>query len=82
MSQIKLLLDVISDVRSLGDSLQAYADAAPEILGITAMTKLLGKKKFTEILGELLYKPTGKPTLVPASDKRKAWNPAQEDFKE
>lgn len=27
MSQIKLLLDVISDVRSLGDSLQAYADA-------------------------------------------------------
>lgn len=27
MSQIKLLLDIISDVRSLGDSLQAYADA-------------------------------------------------------
>ena len=46
------------------------------------MTKLLGKKKFTEILGELLYKPTGKPTLVPASDKRKAWNPAENDFKE
>lgn len=56
--------------------------AAPEILGITAMTKLLGKKKFNEILGELLYKPIGKPTLVPASDKRKAWNPAENDFKE
>ena len=56
--------------------------AAPEILGITAMTKLLGKKKFTEILGEFLYKPTSKPTLVPASDKRKAWNPAENDFKE
>lgn len=27
MSQIKLLLDIISDVRSLGDSLQAYANA-------------------------------------------------------
>ena len=55
----------------------------PEVLGITAMTKLLGgKKKFDEILGELTYKPQGKPTLVPASDKRKAWNPASEDFKE
>ncbi len=52
------------------------------MLGITAMTKLLGgKKKFEEILGALTYKPHGKPTLVPASDKRKAWNPAQEDFK-
>ena len=27
MSRIKLLLDVIEDVRSLGDSLQALADA-------------------------------------------------------
>ncbi len=55
----------------------------PEVLGITAMTKLLGgKKKFYEILGELTHKPQGKPTLVPSSDKRKAWNPASEDFKE
>lgn len=54
----------------------------PEVLGITAMTKLLGgKKKFEEVLGELVYKPQGKPTLVPASDERKEWNPAQEDFK-
>lgn len=27
MSQIKLLLDIIADVRHLGDSLEAYADA-------------------------------------------------------
>ncbi len=55
----------------------------PEILGITAMTKLLGgKKKFDELLSKYVCKPQGKPTLVPASDKRKAWNPAQEDFKE
>ena len=53
------------------------------MLGITAMKKLLGgKKKFDEVLGELTYKPQGKPTLVPVSDKRKAWTPAQEDFKE
>ena len=40
-------------------------------------------KKFDEILGELVVKAQGKPTLVPASDKRKAWtNTAEEDFKE
>lgn len=58
--------------------------AAPKVIGITEMTKLLGgKKKFDEILGELVVKAHGKPTLVPASDKRKAWtNSAEEDFKE
>ena len=52
----------------------------PEVLGITAMTKLLGKKQFEELLGGLIYKPQGKPTLVPMSDKRPAINTAQADF--
>ena len=30
----------------------------------------MGKKKFSEILGTLVYKPTGKITLVPESDRR------------
>lgn len=34
MSQIKLLLDIIADVRHLGDSLEAYAEA------LTALDKL------------------------------------------
>jgi len=42
------------------------------LLGITAMEQLLGKKKFAEILGDLIEKPKGKPTLVPDSDKRPA----------
>lgn len=56
----------------------------PEILGITAMTKLLGgKKKFDELLSKYVCKPQGKPTLVPMSDKRKAWtSTANEDFQE
>jgi len=55
----------------------------PEVLGITAMTKLLGgKKKFEEVLGDLVYKPRGKPVLVPESDKRKPMNTAQDDFKD
>jgi Protein of unknown function (DUF2800) len=42
------------------------------LLGITAMEKAIGKKVFTEVLGDLIVKPEGKPTLVPESDKRPA----------
>lgn len=53
-----------------------------KLLGITAMTQTLGRKRFNELLGELVMKPTGKPTLVPESDKRPAMNTAKDDFKE
>lgn len=54
-----------------------------KLIGITAMEKLLGKAKFQEILGGLIEKPPGKPTLVPLSDKRQAINTsAKHDFKE
>ena len=51
------------------------------LLGITAMTEALGKKKFTELLGDLVVKPAGKPTLVPEEDKRPAiTSSASDDF--
>ena len=53
------------------------------LLGITAMEKAIGKKVFTEVLGDLIVKPEGKPTLVPESDKRPALPSAasaSEDF--
>ncbi len=53
-----------------------------KLLGITAMSTLLGKKKFEDLLGGLIYKPPGKPALVPESDKRPAMNTAKDDFKE
>lgn len=45
-----------------------------KLYGITAMEKIVGKKKLTETLGDLLVKPAGKPVLVPESDKREAIN--------
>lgn len=59
-----------------------YNPYEQKIMGVTAMTKLLGKRKFDTLLGSLIEKPKGKPTLVPESDKRLAWNTANEDFKE
>ena len=53
-----------------------------KVLGVTAMTALLGKKRFEEVLADFIEKPQGKPTLVPESDKRPAMNTAKNDFKE
>lgn len=80
----------VDDLQAVEDALvrQGYAEQEiydKKILGITAMEKLLGKKKFTETLGDLVIKPKGKPTLVFEDDKRPALNTyaeAAEDFKE
>ena len=52
------------------------------LITLTEMQKLMGKKKFEEILGSLIIKPPGKPTLVPITDKRQAMNvsDAKNDF--
>lgn len=50
-----------------------YTDIYKSALaGITEMEKLMGKKKFAEILGTLVYKPQGKITLAVETDKREA----------
>ena len=53
-----------------------------KLLGITAMTRQLGKKRFDELLSGLIVKPQGKPVLVPETDKRPVFNTAADDFKE
>ncbi len=56
-----------------------------ELLGLGAMEKLVGKKKFGELAGQYIIKPEGAPTLVPEADKRPPINTAAkaaEDFKE
>ena len=42
------------------------------VKGITAMTAMLGKKRFNELLGTLITKPAGKPTIASESDRRPA----------
>lgn len=44
------------------------------LITLTEMQKLMGKKKFEDILGDLIIKPPGKLTLVPNSDKRQKVN--------
>ena len=56
-----------------------------ELYGISAMEKLLGKKRFAEVLEGLVETPEGKPVLVPEADKRPELHTAEkmkEDFQE
>ena len=60
-----------------------YADIYDKrLITLTAMEKLMGKKTFNEVLGDLVVKPVGKPTLVPDTDKRPALDirSAQSEF--
>ena len=52
------------------------------LIPLTEMEKLMGKQDFHDILGGLIVKPAGKPTLVPVSEKRPAITSANIDFNE
>lgn len=43
-----------------------------ELISLTEFEKMMGKKRFAEILGEFVVKPPGKLALVPESDPRPA----------
>ena len=53
-----------------------------ELKTITDLEKTLTKKGFKTILGDLVIKPEGKPTLVEDSDPREPFSKAQNDFKD
>ncbi len=70
--------EAVADVVSAA----GYDPYEHKVMGITAMEKVLGKGKFSELLGSLIEKPQGKPTLVPESDKRPVLTTATHDFME
>lgn len=52
---------------------EGYTDIyKQELLSLTEFEKLMGKKRFAEILGRYVAKPPGKLALVPESDPRPA----------
>lgn len=56
-----------------------------KLLSLSNIEKLIGKKEFNKLLSKYVVVPQGKPTLVPESDKRPAFNPnndAAADFSE
>lgn len=57
--------EVVKKVKELG-----FNPFEEKLLGITAMTKMLGKKVFDDNITDLLEKPKGKLTLVSLDDKR------------
>ena len=59
---------VISTLSESGYDIDDYMDR--KLKSITKMKESLGIDKFNELLGKLLIKPQGKPTLVPETDKR------------
>lgn len=64
----------ITDVERAAELLTSggYTDIykPQELKTLTALEKLVGKKKLADILADVIDKPAGKPTLVPESDKR------------
>src|SRR5690606_26013603 len=77
----------IKDLEAAKEKLLAAGVEAERILKpqeLIAMgeleTKVVGKKQFAALLGDLIEKPPGKPVLAPESDKRPEMNSVADDF--
>ena len=68
---IEVLLDA-------GIDRAAIYDAVPKSLA--QLERMLGVARFAELVGRLVTKPRGKPTLASIDDKRPAFNSAVSDF--
>lgn len=72
-----------SDEIIVADAAKAagYTDIFKQsLITITEMEKLMGKKKFKDILGDYIEKPKGKLSLVSETDKRQSVEPIEAEF--
>lgn len=78
---------IFSDTKAVIDAAvqNGYTDLyKQELISLTEFEKMMGKKKFVEILGKYVLKPPGKLALVPESDPRPVvdlMNTAEDEFK-
>jgi len=73
--------EAIQRLEGAGIPAENYLKPA-ELKTITDLEKTLTKKGFKAILGDLVIKPEGKPTLVEEADPREHLNRAARDFKD
>ncbi len=59
---------------------EIYKD--PELVNLTQLEKLVGAKNLAELLGDLLHKPPGAPTLAPKGSGRKVTSASKGDADE
>lgn len=71
-------LQVDEALHQAGLSREDYTET--KLLSPAGMDKALGKKKVAELLDAYITRTPGAPTVVPESDKRPSYNPA-DDFK-
>ena len=77
---------IFSDTKAVIDAAvqNGYTDLyKQELISLTEFERMMGKKRFAEILGEYVLKPPGKLALVPESDPRPAvdlMNKAEDEF--
>lgn len=78
---IRKISDAVQFEKTLKDN-GFDAITRTELLPLTELERVVGKKKLAELCGTLIVKPKGAPTLVPESDKRPEYNNAKDDFKD
>lgn len=57
-------------------------DQVVDLVGLTRLEEIVGRKHLQDLIGDHIAKPAGKPTLVRDTDKRPEFARAAEDFKE
>ena len=72
--------EIIADILRTNNFNDPVIFKPSELITLTNMEKLVGKKKLTTLIGDYIEKPPGKPTLAPLSDKREPYNTAKVDF--
>lgn len=75
----------IKDADELAEALlEEYSESdifkPTELKSLTELEKIVGKKTMGERYGEYIYKPEGKPTLVPETDKRPTYSLVENQF--